>query len=216
MGYNWIVIELQIESVEKPFDDPVLARRTAHLIGRADAMGLLKDVERIDRLDGRTLKKVVKSIEKAGIGAATAPALQKLIEGSGKIEEIIGEINRLSLLLDESPTPEHEWPELIHLLGTDLLSELLGLSVSSIRRYGALQRRTPAEIVDRLHYVALLVGDLRAGYNEFGIRRWFVRPRTFLGDRSVLQALKKHWKPDDPVPQAIREDARWLLSTSTS
>ena len=47
-----------------------------------------------------------------------------------------------------------------------------------LRRRG--HRPTPDVVAARLHVLAMVCADLRAGYNDYGIRRWFVRPRPSL------------------------------------
>jgi hypothetical protein len=94
------------------------------------------------------------------------------------------------------------------------LEILLDLSKSSIRRYQSGERETPQETAEKLHFLALIIGDLRAGYNGYGIRRWFVRPRSFLNDKSVTQALGKNWNPDTKIAKLIRKDAEWVAGAA--
>jgi hypothetical protein len=204
-------MNIQIESIRKPFDDPELARRTAGLIGRADAMGLLKG-ESIDSLDVDTVQTLAERIQKAGIGALSGTAFRGKMRNQ-KSTDILAEVEKLTRLLEESPAPRFEWSGVVDALGIELVAPLLGISESSIRRYASGDRETPQDIAEKLHYIALVVGDLKGGYNEFGIRRWFVRPRTFLGGRSVIQALGKKWAPDDPVAGEIRKDAAWVYAS---
>ncbi len=118
----------------------------------------------------------------------------------------------LELLKGGSPAPSHEWPHLIEVLGIDLLAKLLGLSASSVRRYRNQARTTPDDVAVRLHFLALLVGDLAGAYNDIGIRRWFERPRTALGNRAPAEALAGPWRPTDPDPTTVRELARSLVA----
>jgi hypothetical protein len=125
-------------------------------------------------------------------------------------------LQKLNDTLDESPLPTYEWPGLVHILGVDLLARLVGISPSSVRRYQAGSRPTPDEIATRLHFLALVVGDLAGAYNDIGIRRWFERKRTLLGNCSPAEILGNGWNPDDPGPTQVRQLAQALVSSPTT
>lgn len=74
-------------------------------------------------------------------------------------------------------------------------------------RQRALDRAVPV----RLHFLALVVGDLAGAYNEIGIRRWFERKRAALDRRAPAEALTGAWQPDDPGAVRVRELARALV-----
>ena len=78
---------------------------------------------------------------------------------------------------------------MVSTLGEDLLASLLGVSVSSVRRYAAGSRGTPQDVAERLHFMALVTADLAGSYNDFGIRRWWGRPRSQLGGRAPAALL---------------------------
>ena len=99
-----------------------------------------------------------------------------------------------------SPAPEFEWDRATEVLGLELLSRLLGISASSLRRYKAAARSTPDDVADKLHFLTLIVGDLSGAYNEIGIRQWFERKRAQLDGHTPLDRLKARWKPDQPGP----------------
>ncbi len=177
---------------------------------RAAAMGLLPQEPVIESLDADTLWSVMDHLARAGIGrglhrsvaepsAANAPGYERLLD----------DINEA---LEESPAPAYEWPRLSGVLGIELLARLLAVSPSSIRRYKEQARITPDAVAARLHFLTLLVGDLSGTYNEIGIRRWFDRSRTLLGDQSPADLLQGEWAPGDPGPSRIRALARSLLS----
>jgi hypothetical protein len=107
--------------------------------------------------------------------------------------------------LEQSPTPDTEWEALERVLDDDLLGDLVGVSPSSVRRYANATRRTPDAVADRLHFVALLVGELAGAYNEIGIRRWFARPRSALGGKPPAALLAGDWTPDGEDAQRVRE-----------
>ena len=93
--------------------------------------------------------------------------------------------------LDQSPAPMAEWPALQEVLGPELLAGLVGVSASSTRRYASGARATPDPIAVRLHFVALVVGDLAGAYNDIGVRRWFQRPRTRLDGNTPARAARR-------------------------
>jgi hypothetical protein len=91
--------------------------------------------------------------------------------------------------------PQGEWPQLVATVGESLLAEVLGISASSARRYAAQERPTPQSVAMRLHFLALLVADLAGAYNEYGIRRWFTRPRSRLDGKRPADLLRAHFDP---------------------
>ena len=96
------------------------------------------------------------------------------------------------------------------------LASLLGISVTSLRRYASSERETPDAVAVRLHHLALIVGDLAGAYNEVGIRRWFDRTRAALDGKSPAAVLAGEWNPDDAAPRKVRDLARSLVTLSTT
>jgi hypothetical protein len=88
--------------------------------------------------------------------------------------------------------------------GDDMLVELLGVGASSLRRYAGGERATPDEVAARLHWLAMVVADLAGAYNDFGIRRWFERPRSQLDGKSPRQTLGSAWTPEDAAAAQVR------------
>lgn len=86
-------------------------------------------------------------------------------------------------------------------LGDELLAAVLGISPSSLRRYGTGEREAPDDTAARLHWLAMVVSELAAGYNALGMRRWFERPRA---------VLSSGWQPDDPSARQVRARAAML------
>ena len=115
--------------------------------------------------------------------------------------------------LDESPALAHEWHTVHKALGLELLTQLLGTSKASVRRYLSGSRSTPDTVAARLHFLAFIVGDLAGAYNDINIRCWFARPRKQLNGHSPAQFLSDCWLPDDEGPQRVRELARALISS---
>jgi uncharacterized protein (DUF2384 family) len=60
------------------------------------------------------------------------------------------------------------------------------------------------------------VADLAGSYNEFGIRRWFQRPRSELEGRSPRDVLHGPWDPDAAGPRTLRALASRLVETMAS
>jgi hypothetical protein len=90
----------------------------------------------------------------------------------------------------------------VEVLGLEPVSRLLGISVSSLRRYQTNVRTTPDEVAERLHFLGLVAGDLAGAYHEIGIRQWFGRKRAQLGGRTPLDWLKAIGNPPRPVRAA--------------
>jgi hypothetical protein len=119
-------------------------------------------------------------------------------------------ISRATLAaIEASPIPDAEW-HLIDVLG-DRLADLVGISGSSMSRYRSEQRVTPDDVANRLHTLALIVADLSGSYNDYGIRRWFERPRQALGGQAPRDILTGPWDPDSENVTRIRDLAAALV-----
>ncbi len=117
---------------------------------------------------------------------------------------------------EHSPMPEDEWPHVRETLGDDMLAGLLHVSTSSLRRYASGERATPEVITGRLHALALVMVDLAGAYNDFGIRRWFSRPRTALDGTSPSSLLSSDWDPEGPEIVKVRNLAAALIGAGAS
>lgn len=206
-----IMSVLHIQSIDDPFNTPRLARLAVSTLGRAEAMGLLPKGTTIDRLDLATVRRVVGRIAQVGLGSGFLADLTA--SRSRDPQRLSATLEKLNEVLDESPTPTTEWPGLVNILGVDLVARLVGISPVSARRYQSGVRSTPDAIAARLHFLALVVGDLAGAYNDIGIRRWFERKRTLLGNRAPVQVLVKEWSPDNSGPLHVRQLAQSLLSS---
>lgn len=201
---------VRIRSVADPFKHPDLYYHAISAIRRAEAMGLLPEDEVIESLDRDTMRRVLNHVVSAGIGRGlhvelTEPARRDV----GGLEKLLEQLN---VALEESPAPMYEWPRLVGVFGVDQLARLLAVSPSSVRRYKESARITPDGIAARLHFLALVVGDLAGAYNDIGIRRWFERPRTLLENQAPQKLLRGEWNPNDPGPRKVREVARSLVA----
>jgi len=57
----------------------------------------------------------------------------------------------------------------------------------------------------------MVAADLAGGYNAFGIRRWFERPRSQLGGASPRQRLGADWGVDGEPAVGVRALAAALV-----
>ena len=89
------------------------------------------------------------------------------------------------------------------------LAGLLGISIPSARR-------TPDSVAARLHFLALVVGDLASDDNDVGVRRWFRCGRRRLDGRAPVELLSGSWRPDDDEPRQVRDLARALGPSSAT
>ena len=88
--------------------------------------------------------------------------------------------------------------------------QLMGISVSSARRYVAGTRATPNAVTARLHFLTFVLGQLAGAYDDVGIQRWFHRPRRFLNGNTPAQLLERDWQPDDDGPRQVQDVAATL------
>lgn len=193
--------QLQITSIRSPFDDPQLSAAAIGALTRADAMGLL--TQPVTCLDEAAMRNLGTGIAEAGIGQSFLSPLQEPSRCTTTLLATL--LERVSEALDESPVPSTEWRALQDVLGPDLLTRLLGISSSSLQRYASGERGTPDNIAARLHFLALLVGDLAGAYNDIGVRRWFDRRRELLNGATPAEALGEEWSPEDDGPRRVRE-----------
>lgn len=177
---------------------------------RADAMGLLAP-RVINRLDSAEWERIAGDISRAGIGQGFLAGYTGTI--GPETNRLHAMLQRINEALDASPVPASEWPVLYRVLGPDLLARLLNISPVSLRRYRSGARTTPDDVAARLHALALMIGDLAGAYNDRGIRRWFVRPRTTLGNRVPADLLTSGWRPEDPEPRQVRNLAGALTAS---
>lgn len=192
---------IRITTVEAPLDRPMLADPAIRLLRRAQALGLLGESERVDRLDLALVRRIAQEASAAGIGQDAAVAL---LQGVGGPNQLAALIERLDDALTESPLPDRELPELLRVLGREDLALMTGTSGVSLGRYVAGSRKWPDELASRIHWLALVLSDLAGAYNDFGARRWFDRERTQLDGRSPRLVLGTAWDPASPDVERVR------------
>lgn len=149
----------------------------------------------------RYVEGLLEAAAKAGIGSGMAP----IVLLSGEPVRRVAAVDELMDQVEASPYPDGEWPTLMDVLGVDLLQRLVRVGRSSVTRYRSGARTTPDEVAARLHVLALVVADLDGGYNAFGIRRWFLRPRRALGGRAPVALLSGDWDPEGPDARRVAE-----------
>jgi transcriptional regulator with XRE-family HTH domain len=183
----------------------------------AEAMGIIQpaSAERLDeRGDVSTIRTLAVQMRRAGIASAAAAAMND--DGPRTDGELASLLRTMIAALEASPAPKFEWTGLARVLDAEQLASLLGVSASSLNRYQSGERDTPDAIAARLHFLALIIGDLAGSYNHLGIRRWFQRRRTPLDGRAPADVLKGEWDPDDSGPARVRELARGLVTLSAT
>ena len=203
------MLEIRITPEALPPWGPTLGATLAALLTRSVAMGVLGG-KPVTRLDGAVVKRLATALQRHGIGANAGLIWAPLADEPAKaIDEatqrrVAEGLVRLNDALEASATPSTEWPSMRGVFGDDLLVELLGVGASSLRRYASGERATPDDVAARLHWLAMVVADLAGGYNDFGIRRWFERPRNQLDGKSPRQVLGASWTPDDAGATRVR------------
>ena len=203
------MIEVRISPDALPPWGAALGATLAALLTRSVAMGVLAG-KPVTRLDAAVVKRLATALQRHGIGANAGLILAPLaVEPAQAIDDatqrrVADGLDRLSEALEASATPSTEWPSMRGVFGDEVLVELLGVGASSLRRYASGERATPDEVAARLHWLAMVVADLAGAYNDFGIRRWFERPRSQLDGKSPRQTLGAAWTPEDAAAARVR------------
>lgn len=172
-------------------------------------MGLLRGEPELTSWDRKELngaaRRVLEALKRVGIGQS-APG----IPAAGITRAPRRYVTYLDEVLDaleDSPTPRSEIRSLAEVLDWEALSRYTGASTLSLRRYAAGQRRVPDDVAQRVHWLTGVVADLRAAYNDAGVRRWFERPRPSFDGQPPSRFLARAWTPDDDRVARIRRFA---------
>ena len=203
--------EVQLVSDPVPLEADGVARLVYEAARRAEAMGVL-DGEPIHRFDVAAGRRVAERARAAGIGRAATAEMANVERPDAA--DTVAMLRLLITALEQSPVPQLEWRSVSRVFEAEQLAMLLGISVSSLRRYQSAERATPDDVAARLHFLALIAGDLAGAYNDIGVRRWFERKRTALGGRTPASMLRGAWDPDDSGPQKVRALAAALVTLS--
>ena len=179
---------------------------------RVDFLGMLDDLEGAQVVDRELLALIFSRLSEVGVGKKGA----LLFSAANQVEDYRLLVEEALEETEHSPMPENEWHRLQITLGDEMLAELLGISPASERRYARGERVTPDPVADRLHFLALLVADLSGSYNEYGVRRWFDRPRQVLGGRAPRAFLGVDFEPQSDDGSALRRLAAGLVGAGAS
>ncbi len=207
---------VRIASVSAPFDTPSVRRAATHLVLIADGLGLLPEGATIERIDEDLIRDIARSSLSEGVALGTALAI---LEDTGEAMSAArwsALIEHLADALTGSPMPRRELTGLMKTYGHESLGQLLGISSASLRRYATGTRVVPDAVAARVHFLALVTTDLAGSYNDFGMRRWWERPRSVLQGRSPRAALGEDWDPDDPSVLAVADLARALAGPGSA
>jgi len=199
----WSMANIHITSVLPPFEEEQLYPRATRFLRRADAMGLLE--EPIQELSADVVRRVARILSKRGLASDLAARLTVATSR----DEFVRYLDAALRALDESPVPEAELAKLDAILGHELLIEMLDISAASLQRYQSGDRDAPDAIAERAHYLTSVIAALEGTYNDFGVRRWFERPRSVFNGRTARQLLSRRWTPSD-------EPARSVLAAAES
>ncbi len=197
-------------TTEPPADR--LPRLVFEAARRAEAMGIVEPVA--PRADPAAIRQFANRVRKAGIAASAADIINNVDAPTDA--ELAGLLDTIVAALEASPVPKYEWRGVSRVFAPEDLADLLTVSMSSLKRYQSGERDTPDDVAARLHFLALVVGDLAGSYNVIGVRRWFHRKRTLLDGRTPASFLKRLWDPDDDGPSRVRQLARALITMSTT
>lgn len=212
MGPYWVMAMIQKNPNEAPQDPARVPRLAFEATRRAEAMGIVEPS--LPRADVGTIRQLANHVRRAGIAASAADFINNVEQPDES--DLANLLETIVAALEASPVPKLEWRGLGRVFPADDLAALLGVSLSSLKRYQAGERDTPDDVAARLHLLALVVGDLAGSYNDIGIRRWFHRKRTLLGGRTPASLLKPGWDPDDEGPARVRALARELVTMSVA
>lgn len=204
-GYHSEVPNIQITSIMPPFEKEDLYPRATRLLRRADAMGLLD--EPIRELSPEVVRKVARKLSQHGLASDLAA---RLSAGKLSAAELSRYLDAALLALDESPVPAAELTKLNSTLGHELLARLLEISAASLQRYQSGDRQAPDAIAERAHFLTSVISALEGMYNEFGVRRWFERPRSTFDGQSARHLLGQGWTPTDGAARRVLAAAESL------
>jgi hypothetical protein len=189
-------------------------RLTFEAYRRAEAMGLVEPASPTEEFDITGVKRVLQGVRDAGI--ARSPVIELENAEAPDAHDVAELMKMVIAALEASPAPSSEWRSVSRVFDAESLAPLLGISVSSLRRYQAGTRVTPDDVAARLHFLALVISDLAGAYNEIGVRRWFIRDRSLLEGKTPATLLSGEWNPEDEGAQRVRDLARSLVMLSST
>lgn len=202
------MLTIHIDPDQAPHTNLPLQYRLMTLLTRAAAMGVLAGVT-LTRMDAESLRSVIGALQQEKLLSGSTLDLAPLLrEGPGGLDAATAArmsraVDEMVQTLGESPSPATEWATMREVFGDEVLARLAGISETSLRRYASAARSTPQAVAEKLHWLAMVVADLSGGYNDFGMRRWFERPRAQLDGLSPRALLGARWTPDDAAAQRV-------------
>lgn len=209
--------EVRIKSIEGPFQDrPKSAMAACQLLYRAEYLGLLDAKLVVGSLTESRVRSLVGVLASRGVASAAALRLTAPAAFAVSDEELASLLSQVREQVADSPLPESEWKPMREALGDELLSKLLGVSATSLRRYADGDRTTPDPVAARLHALAMITSDLAGGYNEIGMRRWFLRPRPQLDGLAPAELMAGGFDPDSESVERVRDLAAWLVGSGSA
>jgi hypothetical protein len=204
-----IMASVRNQSEPDPLRDPRVTRLAAETVRKAHAVGVVDEAQDFASLTYQAVRRAVAGVREAGVAEYAAAGLERADPADH--ETIAHHLAAIDALIEETPFPPTEWRRLLGIFDRDRLATLLGISPASAGRYESGRRRTPDAVAARLHFLALVVGDLAGAYNPIGIRRWFERSRAALDGHRPADLLAGAWEPEEPGPARVRALARALL-----
>lgn len=204
-------------SVDGPFlDRPKSALAACQLLYRVQYLGLLDAELAGGPLTENRVRALVGILASHGIASAAAMQLAVPSAFSASDEELASLLGQVREQVADSPLPDSEWRPMRETLGDELLAKLLDVSPTSLRRYAEGERTTPDMVAARLHTLAMITSDLAGGYNERGMRRWFLRPRPQLDGLPPAELMADGFDPDSDVVHRVRDLAAWLVGSGSA
>jgi hypothetical protein len=211
--YSGQVGKLRFLSEDSPDFRPEVLPAALQAIHRGEAMGFVVDEDQDFQVSQGELEAFLGELRRERIGLSHVSLVGSILArdaAAADIEKLRTAFEGIFRALGENPVPHREWKPLLRLFGPQRLAALLSVSESSIGRYSRGERTTPDDVAGRLHWLAIVVGYLSGSYNDFGLRRWFERPRRALGGKSPQDVLlaEQQWSPEGKFAAAIEELAR--------
>ncbi|HXW78942.1 MAG TPA: hypothetical protein VEJ84_05560 [Acidimicrobiales bacterium] len=202
-----------ISSIDDPIgSDAEASLAVSRLVARIPYLGIWPELQGEQVINGAFLDTLFHRLSRAGLARED---LVKLAH-AGDIADFRRLFEHALEVTEQSPLPNSEWAPVSATLGDDLLASLLGVSPASLRRYKRSERVTPDDVAARLHFLALVVSDLSGSYNEYGVRRWFGRPRLALGSKSPAVVLAGGFEPSGDGAKAVSQLAADLVGAGAA
>jgi hypothetical protein len=212
------MVELRVASISDPLlGAPRSLPLVLQLVARGQTMGFLPAGGAQIELSRDYLEELVRRLRLEGIAALPTARLLEVTRGDDiDDDDLLGALRATIAAIDASPRPEGEWGPARELLGDEQLAGMTRISESSLRRYASGERRTPDDTAWRLHVIARLLASLVGSFNEYGMRRWFERPRRALEGATPAEVLERAESEEDEQLEQVIELADQLLGAANA